>query len=85
MWACGLIAQLKNALSRQMPLELDPKSGVKYKRVISLEFVKEPPAHHITMMGYYLDKHHNVKMNRIEFCSAAHLKELLPPVDHFDS
>ena len=80
-----MIAQLKNALSRQIPLELEPKSTVRYKRVISLEFVKEPPAQHITMMGYYLDKNHNVKMNRIESCTAAHIKELLPPVDHFDS
>ena len=80
-----MIAQLKNALSRQIPLELAPKSAVKYKRVISLEFVKEPPAQHIKMMGYYLDKHHTVKMNRIEFCSAAHIKDLLPPVDHFES
>ncbi|KAL5265489.1 hypothetical protein ACHWQZ_G006266 [Mnemiopsis leidyi] len=85
LWAVSLISQLKNALSRQIPLELDPKSGTKYKRVISLEFVKEPPPQHITMMGYYLDKHHSVKMNRIEYCSAAHVKDLLPPVDHFDS
>ena len=85
MWANGLIAQLKNALSRQFPLELDPMSTVKYKRVISIEFVKEPPASHLSMMGYYLNKHHAIKMNRIEAVCCSYIKDLLPPVDHFDS
>lgn len=85
LWANGLIGQLKNALSRQFPLELDPMSAVRYKRVISLEFVKEPPASHLNMMGYYLNKHHTIKMNRIESVTSNYIKDLLPPVDHFDS
>ena len=84
-WASGLISQLKQALTRQIPLELDPGSATKYRRVISLEFLKEPPRNHLMMMNYYLDKSHNVKMNRIEECTANYIRSYLPPIDHIDS
>ena len=117
-WAGELISQLKAALTRQIPLELDPQntgtthvklrlkikrigrissiiayssldpnltSPVLFKRVISLEFVKEPPPNHLSMMSYYLVRNHpNADQNeqRVIPKDAAFIRNLLPPVGH---
>lgn len=84
-WAQELIGQLRNAVTRQIPLELDPQNAVPFKRVISLEFVKEPPPSHLNMMAYYLTRNHpheDAGQQRVIAKDAEFIKTLLPPVGH---
>ena len=84
-WAACLVDQLKKALSRQVPLELNPRSTILYKRVISLEFVKDPPNTHLDMMGYYLQRVSKTVMKVLEAKPARQIKDYLPPLDLYDN
>jgi len=80
-WVKTLIKRLRAKLiaqGAQLQLELDPTNPVKFKRVISLKFAKEPPPSDIAWMQRHLARTNDGQLQRVVHKDADYIQKLLP-------